>query len=182
MTKDQTITLFDEIRKLLVLMISLRLSKEILPSFSRMMNRVKSLHIHCLSCDDVDTFMNFAREIADKQRLMGLTLNIDKDFDIEDDETLGKFDDILKTNGSITLGNSDVFNYPKIFSRNKRSRMNCRAACVSILAAKKFRQSHDLQTMGRDISTLLSKHLWQTVCDVETWTNTYQEDIKRKKI
>lgn len=139
-----------------------------------MMNRVKSLDIHCLSCDDVDTFMNFAREIAENRRLMSLTLNIDKDFDIEDGETLGKFDDILKTNGSITLGQSDVFNYPKICSRNKRSRMNCHAACVSILAAKKFRQSPDLQTMGRDITTLLSKHLLQTKCDVDTWTNRKQ--------
>lgn len=69
------------------------------------------------------------------------------------------------------------------FKRNKRNLEKTVRVCQILLAIKKFRISYDLQTLGRDMVTLLSKHLLLTWTDVESWSYpvpvTYNKRLKR---
>ena len=84
--------------------------------------------------------------------------------------SLSRLQKKLERNGSIIYGYSEVLlNFNDIIERNSRNHATCREVCLYLVAIKRFRKSKHLQYLGRDMSTLLAKHLLQTRFDVDAW-------------
>lgn len=133
-------------------------------SFRKMVKHLKGLHLMDIS-ESIFKSLHIIDIIANDINLKELSI-YPASFIYDTDE----IQKVLEKNGNIIHGYCEVLpNFKDIIERNSRNHATCREVCLYLVAIKRFRKSTHLQYLGRDMSTLLAKHLLQTRFDVDAW-------------
>ena len=146
--------------------------------------RLKHLHISGIRVKNVTKLQNMIENTS----LLHLSLRLNT-------KTFGsssKFFKILESierNGSILKFSLNEKEKEKDGCEHKRNIGNLkktRAVCETLLCVKQFRKTHLLELVGRDMTKLLSKFLYLTYPDAQTWTSPEDEDeeqtSKKRKV
>lgn len=132
---------------------------------------------------NVDEKLGYAIERCDRLRYLYVG-----SYDIEREQAayVRKFAESVRKNGNIIDGDL-IFRNPQGrlgddsgFKRNKLNYETAKDGCLRLLAMKKFRQVPLIQTIGPDMTTLLSKFLMKTFPDYESWSGEGEQTKKLK--
>ena len=139
-----------------------------------------------------EIFFSFSKEVANSQSLRFFDCLINMGFtSFTVSDAFATIQDVVSTNPNLIgyydnrrrfRNDKDLYLDDTCFKRNKQNLELATAGSQTLLAIKRFRKSDKLQTLGRDMSTMLAQYLFLTWTDIESWSNIETVCKKRQKL